>query len=366
MGRVPEVEGKEWHALRMLAVVAMTCIAGTSHAMGPLHKAAATGDIAAVKAWIAKKRDLDVTFDETPGGIEGSATRTRGLTALMLASQRGELEVVKLLVEAGADLYAESRQRDGSNPRNAFDYAVGAGRIATAQYLWASSDGVGYAGRLDKHIAEACQLGCDEKFGGDAASNLALFLISITRDDTVRGKGIGEAVCYGRRPLELLAFLEIHGVSFPRNTLHCIAYNPTIRTLRSTEERIAIASVLLDHGADPNDPPHSPLRGAAAGHDVEMVRFLLSRGADPNLRSADGLTPVAAAANSCTRGGSAEELEAKLKPQLDVIELLVRAGADTTLPSSAGERPRLQILMDCCRREARTASQRRICRAFGL
>jgi hypothetical protein len=307
-----------------------------------------------------------VTFDEPSGGIEGNTTRTRGVTALMLASQRGDLEVVKLLVEAGADLYAESRWRDGTNPRNAFDYAVGAGRIATAQYLWASSDGIGFAGRLDKHIAETCQLGCDEKSGSDARSNLALFLIGITRDEAMLGKGIGEAVCYARQPLELLAFLEIHGVRFPRNTLHCIAYNPTVRSLRSAQERIAIASVLLEHGADPNDLPHTPLHGAAAAHDLEMVRFLLLRGANPNLRNSDGMTPVRAAANSCTYGGSADELEPRLKQQLDVINVLVQAGADTRLPQGAGERSRLQILTDCCAREPRSATQRKICRVFGL
>lgn len=352
--------------LRLLAVVAMACAAGTGHAMGPLHKAAATGNIEAVKSWIAKKHDLDVTFDEASGGTEGSATRSLGVTALMLASQRGELEVVKLLVEAGADLYAESRGHDGTNPRNAFDYAVGAGRIATAQYLWAKSDGTGFAGRLDKHIAESCQLGCDERSGSDARNNLALFLMSITRDEAMLGKGIGEAVCFARQPLKLLAFLEIHGVRFPRNTLHCITYNPTIRSLRSAQERIAIASVLLEHGADLNDLPYTPLRGAAAAHDLEMVRFLLLRGANPNLRNADGMTPLTAAANSCTHGGSADELEPRLKQQLNVINVLMQAGADTRLLASTGERSRLQSLTDCCAREPRSATQRKICRVFGL
>ena len=332
--------------------------------MPPLHEAAATGNTEVVKEWIAARRNLDAPYDEPTSGIEGNYARVRGLTALMFAARAGHLDIVKLLVEGGANLYAESRLRDGSDPRGAFDYAVDGRHRAIAQYLWARSDGVRFARRLDRHIAATCALACNDTAGGDARSNLALFLISLAHDDAVLGRGISEAACYAREPLRVLAFLDKHAVRFPRNTLHCIAYHPVVRSLRSMQERIAVASFLLDRGADPNDLPHTPLRGAAAAHDVEMVELLLARGGNVNLPNRDGMTPLEAAANTCTYGGTAAQLEPTQRRQLAMIEHLVRAGAHVTPAASAGGR--LQVLSQCCRRSGVTPIQRRICEVFGL
>lgn len=196
-------------ALRiLLAIVVLAAIALPCRAMNALHEAAATGDTEAVKTWIAKKRNLDRTYDEPSHGIEGNYARTYDMTALMVAAQRGHFEVVKLLVEGGANLYAESHWRDGSNRRNAFDYAVATGKLALVEYLWTRSDGVHFAAHLGAYISQTCQQYCDDRFGADAHSNVALFLIGITRDDAMLGKGISEAACFSQTPLKLLAFLE--------------------------------------------------------------------------------------------------------------------------------------------------------------
>ncbi|PTX91966.1 hypothetical protein DB346_23715 [Verrucomicrobia bacterium LW23] len=75
---------------------------------------------------------------------------------------------------------------------------------------------------------------------------------------------------------------------------------------------------LLEQGANPNDlcgkelretSLHAAIRG---GHSVETVRLLLDFGADPNMASSDGATPLALARRNC-RG--------------DLAELLVQRGA---------------------------------------
>ncbi len=350
----------------LVAVVVLAAAAASARAQTPLHEAAIEGNVEAVKSWIAEKRALDLTHDSPARGLEGNYARLQGVTALMLAARRGHLEVVKLLVEAGANLYAESRWRDGSNPRNAFDYAVESRRTPVVEYLWTRSDGVRFAGRLAEHIAAACRAGCDDKAVGDARSILALYLISIARDDAALGKGIGDAACLAREPLGVLAFLEKHAVRFPKNTLHCIAYQPIGRQLHTTERRIAAASFLLDRGADPNDLPHTPLRGAASAHDLEMVKLLLARGADPNLANGDGMTAIAAAANSCVQGADAAQVEPRQKPQLAVIEQLLQAGAEPKLPASGRARSQLRLLTDCCTRKPHSSTQRQICEVFGL
>jgi hypothetical protein len=194
-----------------------------------------------------------------------------------------------------------------------------------------------------------------------------LFLIGIAPDGP-RGKGISEAACHSQRPLELLTFLDRHAVRFPKNTLHCAAYSPAVRSQRSAGERIAVVSFLLDHGADLEDPGvgSTPLMGAAAAHDIEMVKFLLARGANPNARNSAGVTAIDLAANHCIYGGSATELEPRQKPQLAVVEDLARSGADATLYASESGRSQLQILTSCCNRKPHSGTQRRICEVFGL
>src|SRR5688572_27274300 len=133
----------------------------------------------------------------------------------MVAVRLRHVEVVTLLVEGGANLYAESRLRDGSNPRTAFDYAVEGGSAEVVEYLWTRSDRVRFASHLDQHIVSACFQSCEDKVGGDA-----------------RG--------------QVLAFLDRHAVRFPRNTLHCAAYQSTVRNMRFLHERMAIVSFFLD------------------------------------------------------------------------------------------------------------------------
>ena len=356
-----------------IAIVTLTAgVTGCNTAMGPLHEAALTGNAEFVKSWIAQKRNLDVIFDEPSTGLEGNYARARKVTALMLAARAGQTEIVKLLVEGGANLYAESHWSDGSNFRNAFDYAVEhavekSGRLDAVEYLWKKSDGVRFATRLGEHIAASCRRTCNDKFGGDARSNLALFLIGVASDEH-RGKGISEAACYSQRPLELLAFLDRHAVRFPKNTLHCAAYFPAVKSLHSLEERIGIVSFFLDHGADLEDTgvSYSPLMGAASTHDIEMVKFLIARGANPNSRNSVGITAIGLAANSCVYGGSATEAEPRQKPQLAVIEFLARSGANAKLYASESARSQMKILTSCCNRKPHSGTQRQICEIFGL
>ena len=156
---------------------------------------------------------------------------------------------------------------------------------------------------------------------------------------------------------------------FPRNTLHCAAYQSLVRNLKSVQERIAIASFFLDHGADPDDLAFNystPLMGAAAAPDLEMVKFLVKRGANPNVQNPEGLTAIGAAANHCAHGGNAAQLEPMQQPHLAMIEYLAEAGSDPKIYASGHARSQLRILANCCSDKQQTATQRRICEVFGL
>jgi uncharacterized protein len=89
------------------------------------------------------------------------------------------------------------------------------------------------------------------------------------------------------------------------------------------EDQLDMINLLLDKGADPNaqnDVGIAPLHLAAY---PEVAELLVRRGADINLRSHDGSTPLIV---------HAAEAEA-----FDVMEKLIRLGADVTAKNKWGE-----------------------------
>lgn len=202
-----------------LGLSACTMAAAT---YGPLHVAAADGNVALVRTWIREKRNLDEEFNDTSSSFEHNYSRVRGLTPLMVAAQAGQFEVARLLLDGGANIYAESSWANGSNRHNVFDYAVEGGHQAVAELIWQRSDKIRFAKYLEYQFANACVRFCDEKTDSNEASNLALFLARIIKDESTLGRGIGMVGC-GPNSLARLKFLAAHGVRFPKNTLRCIA-----------------------------------------------------------------------------------------------------------------------------------------------
>jgi ankyrin repeat protein len=87
------------------------------------------------------------------------------------------------------------------------------------------------------------------------------------------------------------------------------------------------ARILLDAGADVgavarNEMKVQPLHAAAAAKEIEILRLLLERGADPNARQHVGYTALM----ECARGG-----------RDDMVSLLLAHGADPTLRTDDGK-----------------------------
>lgn len=91
-------------------------------------------------------------------------------------------------------------------------------------------------------------------------------------------------------------------------------------TLKETPLMIAVflhdndvAKKLIDHGASVNNPKNwSPLHYAAAAGNKEMVKLLISKGAEVNARTLRGITPLYMAAREA---------------DADTVKLLLNAGA---------------------------------------
>jgi len=350
-----------WPIAALLLVFALL---GCSDTMSALHRAAMSGDAATVKEYVKGRRNLDPRYDEPTRGLEGNYARVLGITPLMLAARYGHLEVAKLLVDGGADLYAQANTQLPGEPLTAFDFAVESGQIAVADYLWKKGDASRLSTRLAQHIANACIHSCKEGFPTDADKNIALFLIGVAPAETA-GNGVGSAVCSSIKPIETLEFIEKHAARPPRNTLHCMAYQ-TFSRHRPLEQRIAVLTWMLDHGAEVNGLLHgwTPLMGTATAHDIETAKLLIARGADPNM-SGNYLPPIAAAANSCAHVTSASAVDARIDAQLAMVQFLAPV-SDKRIYADPQIFKQGYLIKDCCARQPQNASQRRICEVFGL
>jgi hypothetical protein len=347
------------------SLLAVLLLAACQSEMTRLHIAAQKGDTAVVKQWIAEKRNLDPRWDQPSRGLEGNYANLVDVTPLMFAAGNGQLETVRLLVEGGADIYAQANTQVRGEPLTAFDFAVQGGHVPPADYLWKRSDGKRLGGRLMSHISSACIANCKEGAGRDANSNMALYLIGIASDE-IAGGGVGSAACSSLNPFEMLQFVEKHAARPPRNTLHCMAYQVYSRH-RPFEQRKAILTWMLDHGALVNGRLYgsTPLAGAAAAHDLDTAKLLVERGADPNLAGASGVPPIAAAANTCVHAPSADYVDTRTQAQLAMVQYLATI-SDKNLYASQDVLKKGDLIGQCCARQPQTAIQRQVCQVFGL
>lgn len=297
-------------------------------------------------------------------GARASAMLPTGETVLMTAARTGNLGVVDALLAAGADLAA----REQAKGQTALLWALAEGHAAVVKRL------------VDK--------GADVREKTTAGYTPLLFAVRHGDIDSVRlflekGAQVNEAATDGTTPL-LMAVVRGH-VEIAELLLAAKAdakttgtgYSPLhwaagtwesafTRDYRagdwprlvglSGERRLRMITALLDHGADVNvratrfvprfgssawkihngasPMGATPLFFAASVGDVEVIKALLARGADPAIGTLDGTTPLMAAA-----GLAVEESETRIPEarHLAAVKLLIELGADVKAVNNQGD-----------------------------
>jgi ankyrin repeat protein len=272
--------------------------------------------------------------------------------ALRNAARNGQLERVKQLLAAGADVNAAdwvqmSMQQLGETPLIA---AADAGRSGVVQLLLeagASIDLADYSGSTPLHSAargghlQVVQLLLDS----GANVNGAPLIDGITRPNLeghtpVLGPLCAAAACGHREVVQLLLAAGA-GI----DAFDCCKQAPLLAATTSGE--VEIARLLLASGANVNKSngrTETPLYHAVLRNNLKMVQLLVRSGADVN-RKTLGKTPVHLAAEF---------------GQYEVVQLQLRAGADPTRRTPVGtafltaaEHGRMrvvQLLLDTCGR----------------
>jgi uncharacterized protein len=297
---------------------------------------------------IARSGNLDVAKLLLDHGANVNAReRWRGQTALMWAAAESQPEMVRLLIKHHAVVNERSNSTNferqvSSEPRmqarpsgglTPLLYAARKGCLDCAKYL--------VAGGADVNLADP-----------DGVTPLLLATVNLNFD--------------------VAAFLVKHGAEvdkwdlWGRSALYEAVDMNTLpvggradRPSSSTTTALQLTQMLLEAGANPNlqlklFPPYrslrddrgadslltvgaTPLLRAAKAGDVEAMHLLLAHGANPNLPTATGVTPLMAAAGN---GSTSLDTRGRYKTEgqaVDSVKLLLASGVDINQRDNNGQ-----------------------------
>ena len=284
--------------VEILAGAGADAAALTETGAAPLHFAAAAGDVRAVAALLEHGAPVDAREPEW------------GQTPLMFAAALGRTEAVVALLEAGADATATARVMDLVE-RDIADRESERGRRAEIAALRGGTDAQTYpvesgvAGVVDRNAAAASP--SRETQARDAAQE-AIEAQRLT----------GEPI-----PLNYAGLIGQHG---GLSAIH----------LAAREGQAATVMALLDGGVDIDLPSAAdnttPMLMAAINGYFDLVAELLALGADPNLASDAGATPLYAVLNMHwapkARHPQPLEYQQQENGYLELMRTLLDAGAD--------------------------------------
>ncbi len=296
-----------------------------------LMTAARTGNLEALKILVEKKADVNVKES------------ARGQTALMWAAAEGHPEAVRYLVAHGADLNAQSRVFDftalkpkaGSVPMN-FP------RGGFTPLLFAARQGNLEVARILLDAGANVNLG-----DPDSTTPLVIAIINYHYDlaGLLLERGADPNIADKKGRTALYAAVDMHTVDVSTRPV------PKINEQRN---EVDVVKMILAKGGNPNAqlksflPPRGVLDGAdrvltdgatpffraAKSGDVELMRILLEHGADPKLTPKDGTTPLMAASGIGWRDGKTKGTEAE---NLAAVKYCIELGLDVNAKNNQDE-----------------------------
>uniref|UniRef100_A0A1I8BTT7 ANK_REP_REGION domain-containing protein n=1 Tax=Meloidogyne hapla TaxID=6305 RepID=A0A1I8BTT7_MELHA len=244
-------------------------------------------------------------------------TQQSDSTPLMEACCGGHVDVVRTLIQAGADVNALSSTRN-----TALIYACASGHLECIKELLSS-------GRCDLTLRN--EAGHDALM--EAANNGNVEIMNILIEHGAKptyiidGADYKEAAMDGHVDVAKLLLAVGSKVNLSTEPFE----NPL--TLASCGGHLEYVALLCDAGAnleEANDEGFTPLMEASREGHYDVVKYLLDRGADVNAKTEDGLETSLTLAAS---GGFLYD-QTNIKSHLffrDVVELLVNRGGDLTL-----------------------------------
>jgi ankyrin repeat protein len=261
------------------------------------------GDGMTALHWAAMRGDRDMTAMLLYGGANVRATtRLGGYTALHLASRAGSAPIIKALVEGGAD--PASRTTTGATPlmlaaasgqADAVAVLLDSGADADARESAYGQTALMFAAALDR--AEVVDLlvsrGADVSI---ASSFVDLKALALPEPPTQRTQASDAAPAIPKGP-------DVAGITRPFRYNELVGRQGGLTALlfAARQGNIRTVQALVDGGANVNQASPgdhtSPILIATINGHFDTAMYLLGSGADPDLASDAGVTPLYAALN---------------------------------------------------------------------
>lgn len=318
-----------------------------------LMAAVGSGEIEAVEALIAAGADVN------------ARDRDFGQTALMFAARSGSVAIAEALLAAGAGVDAKTRIGPEPpwilpNSRPGFSFGIGIIRGGLPEdrgmrpFRSGAMTPLLYAAREGHSELVAHLLDAGAEIDGAEANGITPLLMAISNDRAQtarllieRGASLDVQDWYGRSPLWSAV-----------NVRNLYLHNQTFEHFADRKGMLEIVRLLLESGADPNprtteSPPvrnhllsatgtlewvdftgQTPFLAAALAGDGTVMRLLLDHGADPQIATFHGTTPLMAAAgvNWVVSQTYTEGPEALL----EAVKLCIELGMDVNAANSMG------------------------------
>jgi ankyrin repeat protein len=288
-----------------------------------LMTAARAGNLEAVKALVSA------------GANVNAKDAFRGQTALMWAAGMGRADVVRYLVAHGADLNAHSDVR--------YEVGKGGGGLAgqhggTTALLLAARQGETESVKI---LVEAgADLNQQDVEGSTALLlsaintyyDLAAWLLDKGADPNVADKG-GRTPLYGVVNLHTLDLSDVPA----RKELDKLSSMDLIKLLvaRHADVNARLKRKVDIEDGDPTlNAGTTPFVRAARGADLEVMHFLLDHGADPNITLADKTTAIMIISGIGYLEGKSRGTEADA---IEAIKLCLSRGADINAANGRGD-----------------------------
>ena len=329
-----------------VTVVSMAMVLSAAPGDVRLADAAERGDMVAVRSLLGQDVDLN-------------AAQGDGMTALHWAVYQNDLEMARLLTEAGADIHAVTREEaltpllmaGGTGNAKLIEFLLDAGAdaksansIGTTVLMEAAASGsVAAVETLLDHGADA-----NAKALRDQTA--LMFAAARNRADVVRAlasRGADLNATSEILPMDLPLF-DDNGNRIPNRTgagrpkAEIMGGNTALH-YAVREGHTEAVRALVEMGANVNErnpgDRMTPIVLAIVNGEFDIAKYLLDRGADPNMATIDGLAALyatidmryAPVAWSPTRQTAAGGISQRELSYFDLMEILLDNGADTNV-----------------------------------